>query len=135
MKKGILLLLVSMMLWQCSKETEQGDSSAIPTDLTTLSQGVFQPAAHNTSGTVKLAKDTKGNKYLVFENFKTDPGPDVRIWIAVDKTDKDYTELSKTVFTGTFKIDVPATTDTNKKNQVLIWCKAFSILFGSAELK
>lgn len=133
MKKGILLLLVSVSMWQCSKE-ETGDTN-IPTNVTILSQGTFSPAAHNTSGVVKLARDPQGKKYLLFENFMTDSGPDVRIWIATDKTAQDYTELSKTVPSGNFKIDVPASADTNKQSYVLIWCKQFTVLFGSAQLK
>lgn len=133
MKKGILLLLVSVSFWQCSKEAT-GDTN-IPADVTILSQGIFSPAAHNTSGVVKLASDAQGKKYLLFENFMTDSGPDVRIWIARDKTAQDYTELSKTVPTGNFKIDVPASADTNKHSYVLIWCKQFTVLFGSAQLK
>lgn len=134
MNKGFLLLLLALAFLQCSKEEVAGDTN-IPADLTTLSQGSFQSAAHSTSGTVKLAQDPQGKKYLVFENFKTDSGPDVRIWLAVDKTAQDYTELSKTVPSGNFKIDVPASTDTNKQKYVLIWCKQFTVLFGSAQLK
>jgi len=134
MKQGLLLcFLVSLSFWQCSKEAT-GDID-IPTNVTILAQGTFSPAAHNTSGVVKLATDPQGKKYLIFENFQTDSGPDVRIWIATDKTAKDYTELSKTVPTGNFKIDVPASADTNKQSYVLIWCKQFTVLFGSAQLK
>ncbi len=133
MNKILLLTLLTMGMLSCNKELKEGDNN-IPTNLTIITQGSFSGAAHPTSGIVKLAKDPAGKKYLVFENFKTDPGPDIRIWIAEDKTDKSYTELSKTVFTGTFKIDVPADVDTAKKTYVLIWCKAFSVLFGSAQL-
>jgi len=41
MKKGILLLLVSVSFWQCSKEVT-GDTN-IPADVTILSQGIFSP--------------------------------------------------------------------------------------------
>ena len=134
MRNGLFLFLVAFSLVQCSKEAESGDTD-IPTDLTTISQGSFQAAAHATSGTVKLAQDSQGKKYLIFENFKTDSGPDVRIWLATDKTAQDYTELSKTVPSGSFKIDVPSSTPTNKQGYVLIWCKQFTVLFGSAQLK
>jgi len=127
-------MFLGLLSISCNKALEEG-SGDIPTDLTLISQGSFSGAAHPTTGTVKLSKDTAGKKYLVFENFSTDAGPDIRIWIAEDKSANNYTELSKTVFTGSFKIDVPAELDTTKKSYVLIWCKAFAVLFGSAQLK
>ncbi|MDZ4706940.1 MAG: DM13 domain-containing protein, partial [Saprospiraceae bacterium] len=51
------------------------------------------------------------------------------------KPRKIIPRLSKTVPTGNFKIDVPASADTNKHSYVLIWCKQFTVLFGSAQLK
>lgn len=133
MKLNLILFLFSFFVLACDKSEVEGDP--IPADLTTLSQGSFESAAHPTSGTVKLAKDGAGKKYLVFENFKSDPGPDLRIWLAEDKSATNYTELSTTVPSGNFKIDVPGGADTSKRTYVLIWCKAFTVLFGSAQLK
>lgn len=135
MFKGIMLFLVAALCFQCSKELEEGDPNGIPANLTTISQGSFVSAAHPTSGTVKLAKDAQNKKYLVFENFKTDSGPDIRIWLATDKTGQTYTELLNTVPVGTYKVDVPSSVDTEAQKHVLIWCKKFTVLFGSAELK
>ena len=36
---------------------------------------------------------------------------------------------------GDQNYEIPDETDINSHNNVLIWCKAFSVLFGSAELK
>ncbi|HNR05819.1 MAG TPA: DM13 domain-containing protein [Saprospiraceae bacterium] len=133
MKRKLILLLFSFSILACNRDEVEGDP--IPADLTTLLQGSFESAAHPTSGTVKLAKDGAGKKYLVFENFKSDPGPDLRIWLAEDKSATNYSELSTTVPSGNFKIDVPPGADTSTRTYVLIWCKAFTVLFGSAQLK
>ena len=133
MKLNLILCLFSFIVLACDKSEVEGDP--IPADLTTLSQGSFVSAAHPTSGTVKLATDGAGKKYLVFENFKSDPGPDLRIWLAEDKSATNYTELSTSVPYGNFKIDIPVGADPNKQTYVLIWCKAFTVLFGSAQLK
>ena len=133
MKPKPILFILLLSLLACERSEVQGDP--IPADLTTLLQGSFESAAHPTSGTVKLAKDAAGKKYLVFENFKSDPGPDLRIWLAEDKSATNYAELSTTVPSGNFKIDVPSGADTPKRTHVLIWCKAFTVLFGSAQLK
>ena len=133
MKPKPILFILLLSLLACERSEVQGDP--IPADLTTLLQGSFESAAHPTSGTVKLAKDAAGKKYLVFENFKSDPGPDLRIWLAEDKSATNYAELSTTVPSGNFKIDVPSGADTPQRIHVLIWCKAFTVLFGSAQLK
>lgn len=105
------------------------------TTLTEISKGTFVGNAHPTSGKVSLSKDAAGKLYLVFDNFKTDAGPDLRIYLSEDKTANGATEVSKDVFNGNYKVEVPANTDTAKKTYVLIWCRAFSVLFGNAKLE
>ena len=130
-----IFLMTIFLFTSCAKDLEQGDPNTIPGDLTVVLQGSFTNGAHATSGIVKLSKDAAGKRYLVFENFKTDSGPDIRIWAAEDKDAKNYIELSKTVQLGNYKIDVPSDYDAAKKPHILIWCKAFSVLFGGAQLK
>lgn len=130
-----IVLLATLCLTFCAKDLEQGDPNSIPTDLTVILQGSFTNGSHPTSGVVKLSKDAAGKRFLVFENFKTDSGPDIRIWAAEDRDAKNYVELSKTVQLGNYKIEVPSDYDAAKKPHILIWCKAFSVLFGGAQLK
>lgn len=130
-----ILLIASVFFTHCAKELAEGDPNTIPSDLTVISQGSFTNGAHVTTGIVKLSKDASGKRFLVFENFKTDSGPDIRIWAAEDRDAKNYVELSKTVQLGNYKIDVPSDYDATKKPHILIWCKAFSVLFGGAQLK
>ncbi|MEP7268310.1 MAG: DM13 domain-containing protein [Saprospiraceae bacterium] len=131
----IIIIVAGFLFIQCNKELTTGDATAIPDNLTVLALGNFTNGAHTTTGTVKLTKDGSGKKYLVFENFKTESGPDIRLWIAEDKDAKGYIELSKNVQLGSYKVDLASDIDTGKQKYILIWCKAFSVLFGSAELK
>lgn len=132
------LLFISMVLSGCSKELEVKMDDVEPdnNNLTVVSTGNFEGSrAHpSTAGKVTLAKDAAGKLFLVFENFKVDSGPDLRIYLAEDKDAKGFVELSKDVFNGNYKVAVPDGTDTVKKPYVLIWCKAFAVLFGSAKL-
>ena len=129
---GILLLMTA-----CQKDPLENLNDPIdiaPTD-TVLLTANFTNGAHPTSGKVQLIKDQNNNKSLVFENFKTDSGPDLRIYLAKDKNASQFVEIASTVNTGNFKIELPANADTDNQKFVLIWCKQFSVLFGHAELK
>jgi Electron transfer DM13 len=134
MKKFIPFLFIAFSFTQCSKSVKDV-TETIPTDLTVISQGSFTNGVHSVSGVVKLSKDAAGKKFLVFEDFKTESGPDLRIWLAEDNAGKNYAEITKTVNNGTYKLELASDVDTSKKTYVLVWCKQFTVLFGSAILK
>ena len=105
-------------------------------DQTLLLQGTFTTGAHTTSGTVKVYEDKNKNRSLVFENFKTDAGPDLRLYMAEDKAITNFVQITdKVVTSGSYTIEIPASVDLKKQTTVAIWCKSFSVLFGSAALK
>ena len=90
---------------------------------------------HNAEGSVKVVSLTDGNKILRLENFKSTNGPNVHVYLSTDKRATDYVDLGKLkANNGNQNYDIPAGTDIRKHNIVLIWCKDFSVLFGSAVL-
>lgn len=99
-----------------------------------LSQGTFMSNVHPTSGTVKLY-EKDGKRTLIFTDFKTDGGPDLRIYLAETTGVRNFIELTKLNAGGNFSVELPADADPARQRYVLIWCKAFSVLFGNAELK
>lgn len=131
MKNFLMMVLLSLVFFACKKDP----LPPIDPTLTVLKQGSFQDEAHPASGTVKLAEDETGKLYLVFENFSTDSGPDLYFYLSADKTDADFTEVSSNVGSGDFQLALPAGTDTAAQTYVLVWCKQFSVLFGSAKLE
>ncbi len=131
------LLGLALLATACKKDTiEKIDDPIIvmPTD-SVATKGQFVSNAHATSGSVKLVIAANGNKYLAFENFSTDAGPDLRIYLAKDKNATQFTELTNDVKNGTYSLDIPGSTNTDNQKFVLVWCKQFSVLFGHAELK
>lgn len=100
-----------------------------------LLEGKFVNGSHPTSGDAKIYEAKDGKRTLVFENLKSDAGPDLRIYIANDKAVTNFVELSNKVENGNKMYDIPAKVDLSKQKFVLIWCKQFSVLFGHAELK
>lgn len=139
MKKSLFfILLLTLSLFACNKENETSTSGTIEVganEKQLLSGSFTGTSKYATSGSVKLVEGTDKKKYLIFDALKSDNGPDLRIYLAEDKTAKVFTEVSNKVVNGNSKIEVPTAANTDKQKTVLIWCKQFSVLFGSAELK
>jgi hypothetical protein len=141
MKTTITSLFLGLALFGCVKTQELTPSSQITANINpatpALSTGNFMSGAHTTSGTIKIAEDAqdKTKKYLVFENFKTDAGPDLKIYLSDDLKATNFVEVAKLDKTGNFSELIPATANLDKQKYVLIWCKQFTVLFGSAQLK
>ena len=133
MYKFLFLALALSLSFACEKASSDDDVTPGDADVV-LSTGTFINGAHATSGTAKLIKDKDGKKFLLLENFKSDPGPDVRLYLSTSLKDDDYTEITKTVTNGNIRLAVPSTAKDSQK-YMLVWCEKFTVLFGSAELK
>jgi hypothetical protein len=139
MKKSTLFLSLSLLFVlsfaACRKvPVDNTPIVTTPTDKT-LFTGSFQNGAHTVTGTAKIIEDASKKRYLVLENLKSDAGPDIRVYLATDKTAKDFVEVNSTVTNGNTKTELPATANIDKQKYVLIWCKQYSVLFGNALLQ
>jgi len=111
---------------------------ALPTAFGELPSGTFVGSGdgiHEAEGNVLSLKLEDGSQYVRFENFKSTNGPDLYVYLATDDKASDFVSLGLLKGNiGNQNYEIPEGTDLSKYNKVLIWCKAFSILFGSAEL-
>jgi len=90
---------------------------------------------HNAEGNSKVLSLEDGREILRFEDFKSTNGPDLYVYLSTDTKATDIVNLGKLkANVGNQNYEIPEGTDLEKYNQVLIWCKSFSVLFGSAEL-
>jgi Electron transfer DM13 len=144
MKKIIIfsISLFVMVMSACTKDQALTPvTQATPANIDPIkpaeATGTFSAGAHPTSGTVKVVVDKTDatKKYLSFENFKTDAGPDLYIYLAEDKNATGSIIVMKLDKTGTFTLDIPSTANLTKQKYVLVWCKQFTVLFGSAKLE
>jgi len=90
---------------------------------------------HNAEGQAKVLKLADRQQLLRLEDFKSTNGPDLYVYLATDGTAQDYVilgELKANI--GNQNYEIPEGTDLTKYNTALIWCKQFSVLFGSAEI-
>jgi electron transfer DM13 len=92
---------------------------------------------HNAEGTAKVVPlKQEDTNILRLENLKVTNGPDLYVYLSTDKSASDIVNLGKLkANNGNQNYNIPVGTDLTKYDTVLIWCKAFSVLFGSVELK
>ncbi|MGH9981807.1 MAG: DM13 domain-containing protein [Nitrososphaeraceae archaeon] len=90
---------------------------------------------HMASGQVKVLQIPDGTHILRFENLDVTNGPDLYVYLATDTTTKDFVSLGRLKGNmGNQNYPIPEYIDFEKYNTVLIWCQAFSTLFGSSKL-
>jgi len=90
---------------------------------------------HNAEGVAKIIQLADGTDILRSENFKATNGPDLYVYLSTDKTNADIVNLGRLKGNiGNQNYLIPAGTDITKYNTALIWCRAFSVIFGSAQL-
>lgn len=90
---------------------------------------------HKADGIAKIISLADSRTFLRLENLKTTNGPDLYVYLSVGKDTSDILNLGRLKGNiGNQNYEIPTGTDLSKYNTVLIWCKAFSTLFGSAKL-
>jgi len=122
---------------QNSTVNENMSETAMPKDTKPLT-GNFVDAGdgfHKAAGVAKVINLADGRTFLRLENLKATNGPDLYVYLSTGKDASDIFNLGKLKGNiGNQNYEIPSGTDLAKYNTVLIWCKAFSTLFGSAKL-
>ena len=90
---------------------------------------------HDAQGDVLVIESDDGTRFLRFENFKATNGPDLFVYLATDETASDFVNLGALKGNiGNQNYMIPPGADLSNYDTVLIWCKQFAVLFGSADL-
>src|SRR5919106_2046434 len=90
---------------------------------------------HDAQGIVKVIPVESGGNVLRLEDLVVTNRPDLYVYLSTDKSASDFVNLGRLKANiGSQNYPIPAGTDMTKYDTVLIWCKAFSVLFGSADL-
>lgn len=106
-----------------------------------VAEGEFSSLAHETSGTVRIIELEDGSAKLTLDDFNTDPGPDLFVYAvagdpAGDGDVDDYVNLGSLKGTrGDQQYDLPDHFDPARHRHIYIWCRAFTVGFGRAELQ
>lgn len=100
-----------------------------------LASATFVSGAHGTSGTARVVRLRAGGRQLQLLGFETSPGPDVRVYLARPDDVADHADLGGLKGNkGTQQYPIPSGVDLDRHSAVIIWCRAFSVEFGRAEL-
>ena len=90
---------------------------------------------HDAQGNAFTIPLEEGGDVLRLENFKSTNGPDLYVYLSTDDKATEFINLGKLkASSGNQNYEIPNDVDLGKYNKVLIWCKAFGVLFGSAEI-
>jgi hypothetical protein len=110
---------------------EKADTSAV-----VKVQGSFSGVgSEKVSGQAKVYLQ-RGKLFLALENFSTDNGPDLKVYLSQADVPKEFIKLGDLKSTkGNQIYDITGMPDFTKYKYVLIHCERFNHLFGKAELK
>jgi hypothetical protein len=91
---------------------------------------------HDAQGIAKVIPIEGGGDVLRLEDLVVTNGPDLYVYLSTDKSASDFMNLGRLKANiGNQNYLIPVGTDLSKYDTVLIWCRAFSVLFGGADLK
>src|SRR6266581_4754475 len=149
---GLVVLVAAGVAWYAfrperlfinQKVNEQFPTAAAANNATKLASGQFHSGAHETKGTATIFRLADGTRTLRLTNFETSNGPDVHVYLVAAEDAKDNDTVKNAGFIdvaslkgniGDQNYDLPAGANLAKYRAVTIWCKRFSVNFGTAPL-
>jgi hypothetical protein len=140
-EKNMILRGAAEMSGNSINENMTGTTTTKQTSLLLVGNFVgVNDGIHNAEGQAKVISldGGGGNMILRLENFKATNGPDLYVYLATSKstTTSDFVNLGRLKGNiGNQNYEILDGTDLSKYDTVLIWCRAFSVLFGHADLR
>lgn len=117
---------------------EKDDEAMMEDQMAMELSGGFQGAGdgiHNASGKAIVLYLEDGSSVLRLENFRVTNGPDLYVYLSTDNRASDYVDLGRLkANSGNQNYELPAGVNLSKYDNVIIWCKSFSVYFGGAKL-
>jgi Electron transfer DM13 len=111
--------------------------------IVTLAEGSFVPLGrYSGEGTARVLNDGSEQRFLRFENFATDNGPDLNVYLVAsdasadpDTFDDDAVDLGNLKGNiGDQNYEIPPDVDLSIYDTVVVWCVRFSTPFTAADL-
>ncbi len=115
-------------------EVEAIDGSGIPGEIITQFSGDFggEPG-YTVEGQALVLNDGTDQRFLRFENFSTNNGPDLKVVLRAENGDLiNLGPLQGNI--GDQNYELPPGVDLNVYNSIEIYCERFGVLFGSASI-
>ncbi len=141
MKKIITILSILGLLFTACNKNAGSSTNAINERVDTAAMiakntapGMFISNGQNVNGLAKVySKD--GKFTLALENFSTNNGPDLHVYLSKEIQPVNFIDLGKLKATSGNQIyEITGTPDFLQFKYALIHCQQYNHLFGSAEL-
>jgi hypothetical protein len=106
-----------------------------------LGRGRFESLEHQTTGVAQAIALATGRRFLTLTRFETDNGPDLRVYLSTadanqDSAGDDFVDLGGLKGNvGDQQYEIPRGADLERLTKVVVWCRAFSVGFGAAQLR
>ena len=116
-----------------------GQSAPQPQNML-LRAGRFESVRHSASGKAQAIELAEGGNVLTLTDFEVDNGPDLRVYLvagpaATEGAVEDFVDLGGLKGNvGNQQYELPGNLDVGRYSTVVIWCRAFSVLFARAPL-
>ena len=121
---------------------EDPEPAAAEPQIVVEASGSFIDRSHPTEGIANVLGDGSGQRFLRLEDFRTDNGPDLNVYLSTAPPDApagafdddfvDLGDLKGNV--GAQNYEIPVGLDLDRYSTVAIWCVRFGVVFGAAEL-
>ena len=125
-----------------SAEPEATQPESAEPQIIVEAAGSFIDRSHPTEGSARVLGDGSGLRFLRLEDFRTDNGPDLNVYLSAAPPDApagafdddfvDLGDLKGNV--GSQNYEIPAGLDLDRYSTVAIWCVRFGVVFGAADL-
>jgi hypothetical protein len=120
---------------QRPQNTTSSVTNTTPNALRTGSFAGVGDGIHDAEGMAKVIPLQDGSNILRLEDLRVTNGPDLYVYLATDKSASDFVSLGKLkANNGNQNYNISSEIDLTKYDTVIIWCRPFSVLFGSADL-
>jgi hypothetical protein len=116
----------------------------VTTEIVTLYRGTFGPRSHPGEGVASVLTDGSAQRFLRFEQFATDNGPDLNVYLTTadaDADEGDFDDDGEYVDLGNLKgnigdqnYEIPPDVDLARFDTVVVWCVRFGVAFTTADL-
>ena len=127
---------------EAEAQAEASQSESAEPQIIVEAAGSFISRSHPTEGSARVLGDGSGQRFLRLEDFRTDNGPDLNVYLSAAPADAsasdfdddfvDLGDLKGNV--GSQNYEIPVDVDLDRYATVAIWCVRFGVVFGAAEL-
>jgi hypothetical protein len=135
--KSVSKCILLIVLFACGPEENTPikpiDEDFDPSTATLLRSGTLSGCGgHSVMGKAEIY-DANGSLVLFFDEFTSQNGPDLRVYMSTSSNADTFVSLGKLKsVTGKQAYEIPNGTDVNIFKYAHIWCQQFSVCFGIA---